>query len=249
MSPVATHLPQNDPIETLEWRRVHGTLWPEGKEQITMLKPHLAWTLTITSLLTATQVAATESNPASDSACPTEANLLRDVDFAGIRGEGKRIWRPRQHARGNDFRYAAEEDVLTIEKIGKEPWFLLVQRLDQALPAGTELQYDATLALNTREPAHAHEFGYVSGLYLVGKAGRKDVFRFQAEHEPNIGEYPAQQGVTRVTAEADLTRIEVGFIHQSDGSFTIQSPRLIDLGAHPECRLPYRVGAALKTQR
>ena len=132
------------------------------------------WVVSIVFFSLSGQSVAAGQESAPAASCPPEANLLRDAQFASIRGEGKRVWSSRQHARGNDFRYSVEEDRLTIKKIGKEPWFVLTQRLTETLPANSELQFDATLELDTREPAHVHEFGYVSGLYLVAKAGRKE---------------------------------------------------------------------------
>ena len=143
-------------------------------------------------------------------ACPPEANLLQDAEFATLAGGPKRVWGARQHSRGQDFRATADAGLLTIEKIGHEPWFVMSQRVDREFPAGTELQYDALLTLDTHEPKDRHGFGYVSGLHLVGKSGRRSVVRATGEHEPNIGQHPEQRVVSRVTPATAISQIDVG---------------------------------------
>jgi hypothetical protein len=125
-----------------------------------------------------------------------------------------------------------------VEKIGHEPWFVISQRRDIALEAGTELQFDAQLALETHEPEHAHGFGYVSGLYLFGQKGRAAVFRSMGEQVPNLGSHPEQRVTARVTLGQAIDRLEAGFIHKAGGYFTVREPRLIDISRYPGCRLP-----------
>lgn len=182
--------------------------------------------------------ATTATAPAPQDTCPPEANLLRDAEFATLAGGPERVWGMRQHSRGRDFRATAKAGVLTIEKTGHEPWFVMSQRIERQFPPGTELQYDALISMDTHEPKDPHGFGYLSGLHLVGKSGRRSVVRAMADHEPNLGQHPEQRVVTRVSAEAAINRIDAGFIHQAGGSFTVREPRLVNLNRYPQCRLP-----------
>jgi hypothetical protein len=185
-----------------------------------------------------TATAQAAENVAASNTCPPEANMLADTGFTTLAGGPKRVWGARQHSRGKDFVATAKDGTLTIEKTGHEPWFVMSQQIDRGFSAGTELQYDATMSFDTYEPKDRHGFGYLSGLHLVGKSGRRIVVRSMADHEPNLGEHLEQRLVTQVTIDTDINQIDVGFIHQAGGKFTVRKPRLINITRHPECRLP-----------
>jgi hypothetical protein len=143
-----------------------------------------------------------------------------------------------QHTSGGDFVATARNGLLTIEKIGHEPWFVVTQGIKQVFPPGTELQFDATLQFDTVVPKDQHGFGYVSGLYMVGRYKRRLKFDSIAEHEPNLGAHAEQHVVTRVITDVEIDHLEAGFTHQAGGTFTIREPRLVNINSHPECRLP-----------
>lgn len=160
--------------------------------------------------------------------CIAGKNLLADTDFASLEaGSTMSLWSARQHARDGSFTAIAKDNVLSIEKVGKEPWFVLTQRLRKGDFAGKTLRYSAMLKLDISVPEPTHGFNYEAGLYLEAKnRNRRRVFRTSAEHEPNFGKSDWMEISVEAALPEDVKSLEVGFVHKGGGVLQVRRPSL-----------------------
>lgn len=165
----------------------------------------------------------------SSSQCQPEENLLRDSEFAtvGVTG-GTRVWSGKQHAKSGSFETSAEDGVLTIAKIGPEPWFYFTQKVKPAGLGGKTVRYTAQLKLDTADPVPRHSFNFESGLYLTAdNVGRRTIFRSLAEQTPNLGRTDWFEASLEFQLPDSAATLAVGFLHQAGGSFQVKNPTLV----------------------
>ena len=154
-------------------------------------------------------------------------NLLQDPGFSSLEeGRRSRIWRYSQHAGDQSFAHSAANGILSIEKIGREPWGLVTQSVDTDALKGKRVEYSAELKLELTEPEHEHAFPYGGGLSLLAKKNNRVVLSSSLDHEPHMGTQDWQS----VRIVADLPKaasyLRLGFLHQAGGRFQVRNPAL-----------------------
>lgn len=194
--------------------------------------------VTVTAIITSTLALVACSNdqpvgdndqPVSDQAsCARQGdNLVQDPGFATLfANRSERRWHASEHAAGGTFKHEAEDGVLRIRKIGKEPWFLVSQSIDTKALARKTIAFSAEVKLNLREPEHKHGFGYGGGLSVLAKRGGKLVVNSTLEHEPNFGKHDWTPVEVVFKLPANTSYLRVGFIHQAGGNIEIRNPEL-----------------------
>lgn len=192
--------------------------------------------LGLTLLLFTGSVGATEL-------CATKGeNYIQDADFALEAADVRsRYWTRVQHAGDKSFEASIAEGVLTIDKIGVEPWYYFRQFVDAEDLQGKTLAFTAEMELDLTEPAIRHGFGVDGGgLYvLVRSSSRKILLKSELENEPRIGktDWVPMQHVFKVHPRAKT--IEVAFVHMADGSMRVRNPLLKEVNLKkPGCELP-----------
>ena len=188
--------------------------------------PVSPWPMLLAGLLALALPASSEESP---SQCQPEENLLRDSEFATVGGTGgPRVWSGKQHAKSGSFETSAEDGVLTIAKIGPEPWFYYTQKVKPAEVGGKTVRYTAQLKLDTAEAVPAHSFNYESGLYLTAdNVGRRTIFRSLAEQTPNFGRTDWFEASLEFQLPDSAATLAVGFLHQAGGSFQVKRPTVV----------------------
>jgi hypothetical protein len=163
------------------------------------------------------------------SQCQPAENLLRDSEFATVGGNGgPRVWSGKRHAKSGSFETRAEDGILTIAKIGPEPWFYYTQKVKTAELGGKTVRYTAQLKLDTTEPVPPHSFNYESGLYLTAdNLGRRTIFRSLAEQTPRFGQSDWFEASLEFQLPDSAATLAVGFLHQAGGSFQVERPTLV----------------------
>jgi len=181
---------------------------------------------------------------ASASLCEyTGDNLIRDANFSQP-GNGRRLehWTSAQHAGENSYRTVIEDGVLTVEKIGTQPWFVFRQRIDTPGLAGKRLALNAELSLELSSPARDRGLAEGGGLLLTARsrAGGKGKVLMSAPllNEPRIGRVDWHSAQIVVQLPEKTRSVEVGFLLQADGTLQVRKPSLyqVDETAGP-CNL------------
>lgn len=168
----------------------------------------------------------------------TGENFLQDADFSLEAADPRsRHWSASQHAGEPSFETEIAGGVLTITKIGTQPWFILKQRIKDKRLGGSIVVYSADVKLDLREPKRAHYFGYGGGLSLVARSGDGRVLvRSILEHEPSIGTFDWQSVRVLVELPESTRTVEAGFLHQADGTLSVRNPSLRRVkNPLPEC--------------
>ena len=154
--------------------------------------------------------------PAHGQQCRPPLNLLEETDFVGAGGAG--LWMARQHARSGSYALAVDDGVLSITKVGKEPWYTLTQTVAKGGLSGRTVRYEADLKLNITDPTPAHGFPYEAGLFFGARNRQKRyLIRSVAEHEPDSGDADWQRIVLEFEIPAKVSELEAGFFHQAGG--------------------------------
>lgn len=176
-----------------------------------------------------------------DNLCrPVGDNYLQDADFA-LEAENRRAqhWTGLQHAGERSFNASISNGELTITKFATQPWYLFRQRLKGEDLAGKKMVFSAELKLDIHAPATPHGFKVGGGLNLVARSERgKIVLHSILNHEPILGTHDWHQARVTVQLPADTTMVEVGFLHQADGTLQVRKPSFYEVEDSPDtCRL------------
>lgn len=157
-------------------------------------------------------------------ACKASDNLLRDVAFTR-QGEHARAWREAQHTGERSFSIEAVDGVLEIRRIATQPWLLFRQTIDDSRLSGATIRFSAELAGDLPAEPPLHGFDHVGGLYLQLERGKARL----AEHQPNHGQWDWQEFSYEEKVPVGVTRLRVGFVHQSGGALWVKNPSLVTL--------------------
>lgn len=181
-----------------------------------------------------------EEQSKSQGACtPRGENLIGDKAFATLFAQrSEQQWQSSEHAAGGTYEPSVTDGVLSIRKIGSEPWFLVAQSVDAKVLAGNTLAFSAELKLDLHEPKHAHGFDYGGGLSVMARRGGKVVVNSTMEHEPNFGVHDWQPVEVIFKLPRNSTYMRLGFVHQAGGSIAVRNPALYVMD--PDC--PVTVG-------
>ncbi len=194
-------------------------------------------------------VASCESGTEIGICAVTGDSYLQNGDFsAKKKSGGPKEWTGTQHAGENSFELEIDGREVTIDKIGTQPWFLLRQRLPGKDFAGKKMAFTAEIKLDLRPPAGVEMLPIGGGLQIAARAGAggKPLLRSTLDHEPRMGKTDWQTVQVVIEVPARTRTLELGFLHQADGSFSVRNPslKLVDETTEP-CELS--PGAVLAT--
>ena len=162
----------------------------------------------------------------ADSACKVKGpEYLQDTDFA-LEAESSRSkhWTGVQHAGEKSYATTFDDGVLTIDKIGTQPWHIFRQRLDPAELAGKLMAFSAELKLDLSESDRAGIDRTGGGMHMTIRSRSGRSLKAVYPHEPHLGSsdwFPVQL-VVRIPRNVAI--VELGFRHEAEGSFQVRKP-------------------------
>ena len=184
------------------------------------------------SLILAASLAACGTSPSQDVAdtntasagggCRSSDNLLRDPAFTNNSAYGL-AWRMAQHTGDKSFEVTADDGLLKMERIDREPWMLYRQTVESMALAGATVRYQAELKGDAPGEPKLHGFDHIAGLYI--KPGRERARL--ADHEPNVGQWDWQLVTIEEKIPEGVTSVRVGFLHQAGGTLWARNPSLV----------------------
>lgn len=165
---------------------------------------------------------------ADDPACLLEdRNYLNDADFA-LEDQSSRSkhWTGIQHAGEKSFAVSIDDAVVSIERIGSQPWFLYRQRLKATDLAGRKMAFSAELRL--LGPATGARDGVdppvglkLSALSASGKALSRLEQRLASGE--SIADWQKVQLVSQLPPQTQT--VELSFFYESEeGTLQVRSP-------------------------
>ena len=184
-------------------------------------------TLALSSALLLIACSSDKPGEAPANCAPRSGNLIQDTSFTTLFSHrSQRLWHTSEHAAGGTFEPGVENGVLSIRKIGDEPWFTVTQSPDAESLAGKKLAFSAEIRLDLHEPEKPHAFGYGGGLTVLARRGGKVVVRSTLEHEPHFGTHDWQTVKVVFPLPKNTTYLRVGFVHQAGGVIQVRNPAL-----------------------
>ena len=160
-----------------------------------------------------------------------EENLLGDADFR-LEAESRRskFWTSIQHAGEKSFSVEIADAIVSIEKIGSQPWFLYRQRLQADDLAGQKIAFSAEVRLVGRAAVTAEPVGRPGGIKLaVLRGGRSHLHldqRLKADRQPE--QWQQLQLIAQLPPDTET--VQLSFLHESGGVLQVRKPslRLVD---------------------
>ena len=169
-----------------------------------------------------------------------EGNFLKDPTFSQRNSGGVlQYWGSTQHAGEPSFDLDFDNGELTINKIGTQPWFYFRQNVAAQELVGKMLALTAELKLDLRPPEKPQAIKVGGGIMIVARSsssqGRKLLLRSVLDHQPSLGkaDWHPVQVVVQIPADTDV--VDVGFLHQADGTMQVRNPsfQLVDGSSQP----------------
>jgi hypothetical protein len=155
--------------------------------------------------------------------CEGSPELIVDPLFTAVTGSDS-AWQYRQHAGTRSFSVAAQDGVLTLERVGSEPWAVFRQSITDERLSGATIRFTADLRGDV-SPNAGHGFEAKAGLFLQ-IAKYSDAF--MGDQNPNSGQWDWQTFSVTKTVPAGANSIQVGFIHQAgEGAIEARNPSLV----------------------
>jgi len=153
-------------------------------------------------------------------------NLLQDVDFSlEAKNRRSKHWGQAQHVGEVSFQTDIDNGVLTITKIGKEPWFSYRQRLKSEEFAGQKMVFSADLKLDLVAPEVDHSLGDGGWMRVVARSSTtRPIMRSPLDHEPHIGKTDWQNVQVIVDMPAQTHSVDLSFLHHADGVMQVRNP-------------------------
>ena len=182
---------------------------------------------TTTLLIAALALGACGPVPGDDPCVLEEDNYLQDVDFAlEAQSSRSKHWTGIQHTGEKSFAVAIADGVLSIDKVGSQPWFLYRQRLPAGELAGQRVVFSAEVRLVGRAAEGPGRVGHVGGLKLSALSAGKAELRLE---QRLAAVEPAEQWQPlRIIAQLPryTDTLELSFFHESDGVLEVRGPAL-----------------------
>jgi len=172
--------------------------------------------------------------PQEEGCLLAEKNLLEDADFS-LEAESSRstFWTGIQHTGEKSFTVGFADAIVSIEKVGSQPWFLYRQRLKAGDFAGQKIAFSAEVRLIGRAAAAAEREGRPGGIKLAVLPGGRSQLRLEQRLE--AGRQPEEWQSLQLIAQLrpNTETVELGFLHESDGVLQVRRPslRLVDPAA------------------
>ena len=156
-------------------------------------------------------------------ACDGYPELILDPTFSTI-NDADSQWKYSQHAGGQSFMVEAQEEVITFQRIGPEPWAIFIQNIADERLSGATIRYIADLRGDV-SPDVNHLFGAKAGLFLqIGKNPNA----FMGDQDPGNGQWDWQTFSVTRTLPVGENSVSVGFIHQAgEGAIEARNPSLV----------------------
>ena len=166
------------------------------------------------------QLTSTEVNSA---ACEGSPELITDPAFITI-NDASSQWRYRQHTGKKSFSLTTEEGVLTIKRVGPEPWAIFRQTIEDERLKGATIRFTADLQGDVSSDV-THFFGAKAGLFLQ-VAKYPDAY--MGDQDPSNGQWDWQTFSVTQTIPEEVSVVHVGFIHQAgEGVIEARNPSLV----------------------
>lgn len=168
---------------------------------------------------------------AADNTCKAVGdNRLQDPLFSALKvPRMQRHWQSAEHAAGRSFTYEATDGVVTIEKIGVEPWMILTQSPDPGPLAGKVVEFSADIKFELETPKEPHAYEPGGGLVLMARENDEVVLNSTLDHEPKMGMHDWQTVRIVVALPRGLDYLQVGFMHHAGGVLRARNPVLREL--------------------
>jgi hypothetical protein len=164
-----------------------------------------------------------DSMKARSTACAGYPELIVDPTFITI-NDADSQWKYRQHTGAQSFMIEAQEEAITFQRIGSEPWALFIQTITDERLSGATVRYTADLRGDV-SPEVSHFFGAKAGLFLqLGKNPNA----FMGDQDPSNGQWDWQTYSVTKTLPVGENSVSVGFIHQAgEGAIQARNPSLV----------------------
>lgn len=156
-------------------------------------------------------------------ACDGYPEFIADSTFTTINDTDSK-WKYRQHTGDQSFTIEAEDEVITFERVGSEPWAIFLQIITDERLSGATIRYTADLRGDV-SPDVNHLFGAKAGLFLqLGKNPNA----FMGDQDPSNGQWDWQTYSVTKTLPVGEKSVSVGFIHQAgEGAIEARNPSLV----------------------
>lgn len=179
------------------------------------------------------------SGSASTAQCASGENLLANADFGSSDpASALRPWTGAQHAGEKSFQTRVDSGVLTIEKIGTQPWYRLAQTITAADLQGDSLVFRSEVKLSLDAANLAGGFTPGGGLQVLVwgdpdpvTEGDRIVFDSTLAHEPRLGTTDWMEVSIPFEVPFTATRIRIGYLLQANGSMQVRNPGLFRCGS------------------
>ena len=167
----------------------------------------------------------------------TGENYLLNSNFSEQSKSGAaEHWGGMQHAGVRSFERTIIGDELTIHRIGPESWYLLRQKIEARQLAGKKVAFTAEIKMDSPTTSIYPGLNGERGLLLSAKPKYSGKLLLRTSMAPESAtdntEWQKIQIVARLPKKTGF--VELGFLHQSDGSMTIRHPsfQLLDESEH-----------------
>ncbi len=171
------------------------------------------------------------------SQCSSGMNLVKNGRF--VLDPGQSIpdnWGASQHSGEPSFEVEITSGVLSINKIGTQPWFTFTQNLDVVPFEGRKMSFSADLKLSLSDDNLDHAFVSGGGLFLLiygdpdPIGGDSVLLDLSLKHEPKLGTTDWKSVGLDFKVPAKATRMVFGFVHKANGSMSVRNPVLAVCG-------------------
>lgn len=182
-------------------------------------------------LVSVLMLAACGRAPQEEGCLLAEENRLEDADFSlEAQSNRSKFWTGIQHAGEKSFAVGISDAIISIEKVGSQPWFLYRQRMRADDLAGQKIAFSAEVRLVERATDVAEREGRPGGIKLAVLAGGGSRFylgqRLESDRPPE--EWQSLQIIAQLRPTTET--LELSFLHESDGVLQVRRPslRLVD---------------------
>lgn len=186
-------------------------------------------------------VPALAASTGADSWAPEDPGYLRDQAFVSDRPGKRSAWFQSQHSGEPSYSFEAVEGVLTIKRIGNEPWGRINQRISARGLAGKTLVFSADVRGNLQpQPNPEHN---PTGLSVQIKGVPKGMPKMMGtvtlltvDAEPALapGEHPWTTQSIIFDVPENAISLEVVVTLGAPGELQVRGPRLTEAQSAPD---------------
>lgn len=190
--------------------------------------------ITLFISLSATALADQATAETEDQWTPPDPGLLKDPTFdARERGE-RRVWFESQHAGEKSFEFKAEDGILSITRIGIQPWGIARQTIKIADLAGKTLEFSADVSGEFIESQREKMDGTGLSIKVTQGNSRRIMLMEDAEPALSVGTHDWQRQSVRFKVPEKAGKLQLGIFMGLDGTLRVRGPSLHIVEAAPE---------------